>query len=291
MAEWYDNPYPKGAAVGPSKLPREAHPPSEDKGVFVGDDILAYKRAISRAQRWLPWEPTNWDSSYWELFAMGKGTGNVGDSGVRGFQRQEGITQNGVMNDITYQRIRRSRIPVGPNKGRPLLDAEAIRLLEAALKEYGPDEKLARIRRAMTDFCLRAEANETVWHYTQQRPYTGLGKHPELSHENDCSSYVILIYYWARQETGLRVPDPSGYAYSGYGNTWDDLDGHPRVTSGSYQVGDLAHYDGHVTICRRPGDASSSVWSSFGSERGPEGLTLFYRGDFIKVVRPPLMVS
>jgi hypothetical protein len=71
-------------------------------------------------------------------------------------------------------------------------------------------------------------------------------------------------------------------------NTWDDLDGHPTVTSGNYIVGDLAHYQGHVTICKKAGDHLGSLWSSFGSEPKPKEVTLHYRGDLAKVVRPPL---
>lgn len=260
-----------------------------------GDDVLAMKRAMSHAQRWLPWEPSQWDNRYRKTFALGKGTGAVAGSGVRGFQRQEWrgqpAKQTGVVDDETYQRIRRALIPVGPREGAHILDAVAIGLIKDAIWEFSDDAKLAKIRAAITDFCLRAESIEEIWHYSQRRPYTGLGVVPERTHENDCSSYVILAYYWAREKTGILVPDPSGYRYSGYGNTWDNLDGHPRVYSGNYRVGDLAHYNGHVTICRKQGDASSSVWSSFGSEGGPEQFPLYYRGDLRFVCRPALLPS
>lgn len=256
---------------------------------MIGDDVMAIKRAISHAQRWLPWEPSQWDARYRESFALGKGTGKVAGSGVRGFQRQEGLPQTGILDDATYQRIRRALIPEGPREGSPILDAESIRLIEEAIQEFSPAAKLERVRAAISDFCRRAENAQEMWHYTQQRPYTGLGVVPERSHQNDCSSYVCLAYFWARQETEILVPDPSRYRYSGYGNTWDDLDGHARVLSGNYLIGDLAHYDGHVTICRKAGDSSSAVWSSFGAEDGPEALPLHYRGDFLKVVRPPLL--
>lgn len=288
MADWWTEPYRKGTAVGPATLPRVLRPPAPGE-IMRGYDVAAFKRATCRAGRWGEWQPSEWDNVYWAVFALGKGTGNVEDSGVRGVERQEGLAQNGVIDDVLYQRYRRIKVPDGPHKGEPIFDGVAVELLNKAHHEYGPGSKERRIREAITDFCLRAEQYEEVWHYTQKRPYTGLGVEPEKTHENDCSSYAILAYYWARKVTDLRVPDPSGYAYSGYGNTWDNLDGHPRVTSGNYLVGDLAHYDGHVTICRKPGDADSSVWSSFGTEFGPDGLRLFYRGDFIKVVRPPLL--
>jgi len=285
---WYLKPYPKGSAVGPAELPRILYPPSEDKGTFNGEDVLAFKRTVAHAQRWLPWVPSNWDNVYNERFAMGRGTGEVEDTGVRGFQRQEGLDDTGIINDATYQRMRRARIPVGERKGAPCMDAESVRLLRIATQEHSEDEKIRKIRTAMSDFMRRAEANERVWHYDMGRPYSGLGKQPEQVHVNDCSSYVCLIYWWARIQSGVLIPDPSGYRYSGYGNTWDDLDGHPRITSGNYFVGDLAHYDGHVTICRQPGNGSTSRWSSFGAEGGPDDLGLYYRPDFVKVVRPRL---
>ena len=284
---WYDAPYKKGVAVGPAVLPRIVRPPGPGE-IFRGYDVLAYKRGCSRAGRWEPWAPSEWDNVYWAVFAMGKGTGNVGDSGIRGIERQENLPENGVLDEVLYQKMRRIRVPDGPHEGEPIFDGEAVRLLNLALREYGPGSEERQVRDAIVDFCQRAEVNEEVWHYTQKRPYTGLGIEPEKTHENDCSSYVALAYYWARKVTNVKVPDPTGYNYTGYGNTWDDLDGHPRVTSGNYLVGDLAHYDGHVTICRKPGNADTSVWSSFGTEFGPDGLKLYYRGDFIKVVRPEL---
>lgn len=286
---WYKAEYKKGAAVGPQHLPRELKPPDDGHETMSGDDVTALKRAISHAQRWLPWAPSQWDNRYNTPFAVGKGTGMVGSSGVRGFQRQEGLPQTGNVDDVTYQHIRRSLIPEGPRQGAHILDPVSIDFIKAAILELSPSGKEQKIREAMTDFCQRAEAVEELWHYTQKRPYTGLGVAPERSHENDCSSYVMLVYYWARQVTGTLIPDPSGYRYSCFGNTFDDLDGHPRVYSGNYLVGDLAHYDGHVTICRKAGNASSAMFSSFGQESGPEAQPLFYRGDLRFVVRPRLL--
>lgn len=288
---WYEKPYPKGSAVGPAHIPRDLKPPSKNGGVtMTGPDVMAVKRMVSKAQRWLPWDPANWDSRYSDAFAMGKGTGAVGTSGVRGMQRQEGHTQDGIVDDEWYQVLRKIRIPTGPNKGAPILDSTCVKLLAQAAYEFSTDAKLDKIRAAITDFCTKAEANEAVWHYTQNRPFTGLGVDPTHTHYNDCSGYVILAYFWAHQVTGYSVPDPSGYRYSGYGNTGDNLDGNERVTSGNYLVGDLAMYDGHVTICRHAGSSDTSMWSSMGSEAGPDPENLFYRPDFIKVVRPVIYV-
>jgi len=287
---WYLKPYKKGTAIGPTHLPRVLKPPA-DGNVMAGDDVTAIKRTVSHAQRWLPWQPSQWDNRYRESFAMGAGGGRVATSGVRGFQRQEGLPQTGIVDDVTYQRMRRALIPVGPREGDHILDAMSIKLIKEAIEEFGPAGKREKVRAAITEFCVQAEGAEEVWHYSQQRPYTGLGLAPEREQWADCSSYVIKTYWAARQKTGILIPDPSKYRYSGYGNTWDDLDGHPRVTSGNYLVGDLAHYDGHVTLCRKAGNAATSVWSSHGAEGGPEALPLYYRGDFRFVCRPPLLPS
>jgi len=284
---WYSKPYKKGTAVGPAKLPRVLK--FDIANVMSGDDVIAMKRTVSHAQRWMPWAPSQWDNRYNTFFAMGKGTGNVGDSGVRGFQRQEGLPQTGEIDDATYQRMRRALIPVGPREGEHVLDSVSILLIKSAIEELSPAGKFLKVQAAIADFCERAEVAESLWSYDQQRPYTGLGVAPERNHVNDCSSYVILAYWWARQVSGVLIPDPSGYRYSGVGNTWDDLDGHPRITTGNYLIGDLAHYDGHVTICRKSGNAANSIWSSHGQEAGPEKRNLYDRSDFIKVVRPPLI--
>ncbi len=163
-------------------------------------------------------------------------------------------------------------------------DARAIDLISQYKPPPPPDP--VRIRAAMSDFCRRAEGHEGVWHYTQNRPFTGYGNAPEATHYADCSAYCSLVYFWAKQETGLKVPDPTGYNFSGYGNTWDDLDGHPRVSS-PYQVGDLAHWEGHVAVCRKPGSTSEAVFSSFGREAGPNPVNLNYRSDLRFVCRPP----
>ena len=176
---WYDNPYKKGRAVGPEHLPRVLDPPNGN--VEMGDDVTAIKRAMSHAQRWMPWAPSQWDNRYSKPFAMGKGTGNVGDSGVRGFQRQEGLKQDGVLGDTTYQHIRRSLIPEGPRQGEHILDAISIALIRSAIAEFSPAGQTEKVRAAMADFCERAEDAERLWHYTQQRPFSGLGLAPERS--------------------------------------------------------------------------------------------------------------
>lgn len=295
---WYSQPYATGAPVGPDKLPRPLYPPKSGKGTSSGDDVLAYKRAISRGGRLLPWSPSTWSPAYGDAFALGDGSGNVGKSGVLGFQKQtwpgEPAMHTGNLGDRTYQALRRARVsdPEAPHFGEPLLDATAIKLLRQASGEFQQDAKVAAWRVAVADFCKRAEAaSAALWTYDMSRPFVGFGVDPEKYHRADCSAFAILGYFWGRKRSGLLVPDPSGFDYSGFGST-RELDDNDRVTSGNYLIGDLALYgsgsSGHVTICKKPGDGTSSLWSSFGQEPRPEERTLFYRADFVKVVRPRL---
>jgi hypothetical protein len=211
------------------------------------------------------------------------------ESAILQFQRSLAgdVQRTGQYGRGSWEAVRAARVPGGrPHAGEYALDSVAQDLVRDEAKPKA--DPYVQIRASISDFCERAERNEREWSYTQTRPFSGLGIAPESRHGNDCSSYAILAYYWAGEKTGENIPDPSGYAYKGFGNTWDDLDHHPRV-AGSYLVADLAHYDGHVTICRKAGGSQSSIWSSFGQESGPEARSLFYRDDFLYVVRPPLM--
>ena len=155
------------------------------------------------------------------------------------------------------------------------------------------------VRSKMTDFCVRAEAHENVWHYTQQRPFHGFGVVPEQWHANDCSGYVSLVFNWAMHQTGLYLADPLGWSYSGWGNTGSEilwLRKHGKhIENNVFYVGDLAVYGDwgnteHTTVCRKNGSASTSRWSSFGSESGPKPEGLKYRSDLIGVWRHPALL-
>lgn len=239
----------------------------------VGVDVEGISRALCKAGVLVPIRvfqamPQAWRRTY----------GQRRVDAVNRIRRGEGWSESGVYNEAVHY--------VLLDHGH--FDARAIALVASYVPPKPPLPASERIRQSMSEFCLRAERAERLWHYTQRRPYSGLGEIPERTHYNDCSSYVSLAYFWARKETGLNVPDPSKYAYKGWGNTWDDLDGHGRVSS-SFLVGDLGHYEGHVTICRKAGTASSAVWSSFGREAGPEDVSLHYRSDLRFVCRPPLL--
>ena len=294
---WHKKRYPRNPDPPDVRLPRPLFPPdSVELGKTPsphGPDVIAYKRALSRAQRWLPWNPPGWDDSYSNAFSHGKSAGDIDVSGVAGFQSQAGIEASGCLDEATFEVLRTSLVPKKPrveHAGEPLFDLVCISLLQQSAEQFAarsPDED--DIRGAIAEFCMKAEANEPRWHYSQNRPVR-LGVNPSASSvTSDCSGIIIQAYDFAKRKTGLDVPDPAKQRWSGYGNTDLFEDDHPRVTDGDYQVGDLAHYHGHVTICRKAGDATTALWTSHGQESGPESHSLHYRSDFRFVVRPPVL--
>jgi hypothetical protein len=228
---------------------------------------------------------SGFDDTYGNGFSHGKG-GNVVDSGVAGFQRQMNLDDTGWIGEKTFNALRSARIPTGlPNAGQPLLDQIAIDLIN----DYNPPPSqtpIEKVRAAITSFCQQGLA-EPDWYYTQARAID-ITVNPNGPANSDCSGSAMQMFKWAAQQTGIAVPDPSKQGWSGYGNTNYYQDDWPTVTSGSYLVGDLAHYDGHVCVCMKAGNKDTADWWSFGSEP-PSKRKLNYRSDFRKVVRPKLV--
>lgn len=151
-----------------------------------------------------------------------------------------------------------------------------------------PANPRLKFRKAIADYCERAEAAQLVWHYSQQRPFHGYGIKPELHHVNDCSGYVSLAFNWAMHQLAVYLADPLEEHYSGYGNTGTlynySLDHCTRAPVDKYLVGDWAiygwsHNTVHTTICRKRGTAQTAVFSSNGNERAPQPTKLHYHPD------------
>ena len=236
----------------------------------------------------------------------------VGDSGVAGFQRQMNIQPSGWLGEQTFESLRYALVPSGPHKGEQGMDSVAVQMINEAYDFFQtpppppeppeppepPAVSIREIKNCMTEYLVRCIRNEPKLHYSQNRAMTHLGDRPENGFYCDCSGHSTGTYYWAQKQLGVVVPDPNRFArgyggYNGYGWTGSLVEG-PKVTSGQYDIGDLAIYGDspyhttHVTTCMREGDRNGSVWSSMGSERGPYSCRLFYRGDLVSVVRPGL---
>lgn len=270
MTAWYQKPYPLNSKPPSVKLPRVV-----EVGM-KGDDVLAYKRAVSRAGRW-PWQ--EFDDYYSQSFSTGA-SGDVQDTGVKGVQRQSKLPQDGIMGAETFEILRTGLIPSTlANGGQPIFDSVCLDLLKGC--KPPPDPGGAQ---ALVDYAKRCMANEPKIHYSQSRPMTHLGKDPAQGFVCDCSGHSTACYYEA------KWPDPNHSGYNGYGWT-GTLVANPKVSS-PFQVGDLALYGTseanttHVTTCYVAGDSHSSCWVSHGSEAGPYATALFYRSDLVCVVRP-----
>jgi hypothetical protein len=293
---WADEPYPGGPMVKVKGFPRKLD--IEKAPLKPGPDVQAYRRTVSRAGRW-KWA-TPFPDEYTEEFARGEPGGGLGMSGVAGVQGQsEGeIAVSGIIGEATFNYLRSIRIPEGlAHAGEPAMDATAANLIDEAFQKFkkppatGADVSI--VEKALADYCRRSIANEPKLHYQQRRPMKCLGIPPENGFTADCSEHSTAAYFWAREATGVAVPDPNHSGYNGYGYTGTLVD-NPRV-SGSYRVGDLGIYGAstgsteHVVTCYQAGDASSSLWCSHGSEAAPYAVRLHYRGDLLCVVRPGLV--
>ena len=169
---------------------------------------------------------------------------------------------------------------------QPAFDPYSQELLQDEKAGANVPDQATKVRAKITEFCERA-INEP-WNYSQNRAIDVWINPDDDDNDSDCSGSAIQCFGYAKKQTGLNVQDPSQQGWSGYGNTNYYEDDWPKVTSGQYLVGDLAHYDGHVTVCYHAGTASSADWFSFGSEP-PSSRKLNYRSDFRKVVRPKLI--
>lgn len=137
MAYWWERGYPGGKMVDLPGFPRALYPPDAEPAYSAsidGPDVVAYKRTVSRLGRW-PWQ--KFDDTFSDNFAKGKSGGNVGDSGVAGCQRQQGIQATGYVGRETFNFLRSAKIPEGlPHAGEYGMDATAQSLLVEAWHRF-----------------------------------------------------------------------------------------------------------------------------------------------------------
>src|SRR5215471_4088114 len=141
MAEWWESAYKGGGPAKVDGFPRPLYPPDANqqgkKPSVDGPDVVAYKRTISRLGRW-PWQ--TFDDTYSNGFSHGT-SGNVKDTGVEGFQRQQHIDASGWLGKNTFNALLYALIPVElPNGGQQAMDATAIDLINKAYSQFGGHE-------------------------------------------------------------------------------------------------------------------------------------------------------
>jgi hypothetical protein len=138
---WWDEGYAGGPMVPVAGFPRPLYPPDAELHGKTpssnGPDVEAYKRTVSRAGRW-PWQP--FDEAYSNGFAHGS-SGNVGETGVAGVQRQQGLESTGWIGEKTFNTLRSIRVPEGkPHAGEMAMDASAVSLINEAWALFGGSE-------------------------------------------------------------------------------------------------------------------------------------------------------
>jgi len=148
-SNWHAKRYRRNPNPPDVAFVRTLYPPDaitkEKTPSLPGPDVKAIKRAISRAQRFLPWAPQDWDETYDDSFAHGDGSG-IDRSGVAGFQEQMGIEATGWVGKKTFEALRLSVVPAKPGvkrAGEPLFDSVCIRLLREAAELVVPTPELA----------------------------------------------------------------------------------------------------------------------------------------------------
>ena len=243
MSEWYQRAYPGGPMVGPP-FPRNLYPPDAKPGHTPsadGPDVRAVKRLLWRGGRW-PGPASSHDDSYSNQFSHGKPGGQVGSTGVAGFQRQMKIQPTGWIGPETANAMRSARIPDElPNRGEPLMDATAVRLMEDAVKAY-KDATTGKVRdkalaRARSQIGVRESpygSNDVL--YTQWYGMVGPW----------CAMFQTWCFELAAQDLGKDSPSfvrGTYYAYVPYILSDAQAGRRGLAITGDPKPGDLVIYD------------------------------------------------
>jgi len=204
-------------------FPRPLYPPDANrqgkKPSPDGPDAEAYKRGVWRAGRW-PGPASGFDRQFSNAFSHGQPGGNVGSSGIAGFQRQMGIDPTGWVGRSTFNTLASALVPEGPHKGEPVLDANACNLIAEAFAIYGgePDPPDPPVKEATTR--ERAFAGALKWLGTTENPSgtnkTPFGKWYGVDGQPWCA--IFCSYCYEVEAGGNPSFDPAAahYAYCPY---------------------------------------------------------------------------
>jgi hypothetical protein len=216
VTEWWEKPYKGGPmAIPAAYFPRPCYP-KDAKGHTPskpGPDVEAYKITICRLGRWEPWDPASWDRDFNNKFSHGRGTGDVGDSGIAGFQRQMGIEPTGFVGAKTFNTMASCRVPEGrTHEGEMAMTPNACNLIGEAFQIYGGKAEPPPV----------ADTKET-----RERALAGaiswLGYHETGSNDNHFGVWYGMNYqpwcamavtHWYEVEGGGSKSFSRGAAYS-----------------------------------------------------------------------------
>lgn len=254
--KWWQYPYELGPGVS-APFPRSLYAPDwpNEPAPADGPDVQAYKRAVSLLGRW-PWQ--TFSAEYTNDFAHGE-SGNVGDTGVAGVQRQVlGLDDTGNMSERLFDVLRRALVPPClPHAHSYAFDAYSVQLLKDAAAHH--PGKSAR-EQALDAAIAQLEYTES----------------PNGSNHNKFGSWYGLDYQpwcamfctWCYETTAGSQSFAKGSYYSYVPYIVSDARNHRRGLSvtGSPIPGDLVCYDwsfdgtfDHVGLFE---DGSATSWSA-----------------------------
>lgn len=170
---------------------RTLYPPSAGtKGpVPGGDDVIAVKRAISRAG-FFPWQ--KFDNFYSDAFALG----------VKKFQKKAGLPSTGTYGKATHEKLRSTH-----SKGFPkewAFDPVSIKLINNAVEAKKALEPI-KTARDILDFCRKFDGS---YIYGGQHDGSFLNDDPQDGF--DCSSSISYVL-WKFGLLGSNQPQVSDW--------------------------------------------------------------------------------
>jgi len=215
MSEWYEKGYAGGPMVKVPGFPRPLYPPDAaehgKRPSVEGPDVIGYKRTVWRAGRW-EGPASSFDEAYSNGFAHGR-SGNVGETGIAGVQRQQHLDATGWIGEATFNTLRSIRCPEGPHAGEMAMDATAAKLIAEAWEMFGGAEpppvkngavRLAALERARAELgYVEASGNRTKygdWYGMDGNPWcamfvTWCFEHGAGDVERDSSSFQRGSHY------------------------------------------------------------------------------------------------
>lgn len=194
----------------------------------IGNDVVAHKRALSRAFPDLyPWRK-NFTTYYGRYF----------DKAVKEAQVRLAVKRTGILDAETHEALEKRHA-----KNKPTEWAFDLRS-EYLASEYCKVHAEDKIRRAIKEAGWYWYARRALIAYEQRRPYVPI-KPPQYPPSMDCSVFFTLCHYAG------GAPDPNGRRYDGLGYTGTLLTGGTRTSLSQLRVGDAIFYG--FTKVARPG--------------------------------------
>jgi hypothetical protein len=226
-----------------------------------GRDIVAYKRALSRAG-FIEWEDAKFTPYAGPFFTKA----------VKHFQHNRGLAQDGQIGAVTHNKLLDARRKSDTSESA--WDLYSIDMYKDFCDAFN-EHRDGIIDAARYWWSINSKIN-----YAQIRPIINL-KPPAYSALMDCSWYATICYFAGNAE------DPNGRGFDGQGYTGTLLAHGRRITRDKLKPADLVFYGFHSGGPAFPTGAPTHVALyagggkvySMGSSVGPSFYDINYRSD------------